>query len=251
VGDGETDHVASRPREGFRGILFDWRGTLVVAPTHTWLVRTALERLGREASPAAVDAVRAQLLAADHTRVDDSAIDVDAAVHHAAYLAWFAAAQLDPELAAALYEVESDPSANDFAADAGPVLWSLHQAGVRIGVLSDIHVDIRPAFAARTNPGGGTFADLVHTWVLSYEVGVAKPDPAVFDIALQRLGLSAEDVLMVGDRGAWDGAAAATGIVTILLPPLKQVTDLRLHRVLHLAVPGLHQEQVAPGPLPR
>jgi hypothetical protein len=66
-----------------------------------------------------VDAVRTRLLAADHSRVEDSAIDVDAAVHRAAYLAWCAAAELDPELAAALDEVESDPSANDFAADAG------------------------------------------------------------------------------------------------------------------------------------
>jgi FMN phosphatase YigB (HAD superfamily) len=158
-----------------------------------------------------VDAVRTRLLAADHSRVEDSAIDVDAAAHRAAYLAWFAAAGLDPELAAALYEVESDPSANDFAADAGRVLWSLHQAGVRIGAFSDIHVDIRPAFAARTHPGGGSFADLIHTWVLSCEVGVAKPDPAVFDIALRRLGLPAEEVLTVGDRGAWDGAAADSG----------------------------------------
>jgi FMN phosphatase YigB (HAD superfamily) len=176
----------SRPQDGFRGVLLDWRGTLVVAPTYTWLVRTAFERLGREASDSAVDVVRTRLLAADHSRVEDSAIDVDAAVHRAAHLAWFDAAEVDPELAAALYEVESDPSANDFARDAGPVLWSLHQAGIRIGVLSDIHVDIRPAFAGRTHPGGGTFADLIHTWVLSYEVGVAKPDPAVFGIALQR-----------------------------------------------------------------
>lgn len=83
MGDGETGHVVPRPREGFGGVLFDWRGTLVVAPTYTWLVRSALERVGRDASPAAVDAVLARLLAADRTLVEDSAVDVDAAVHRA------------------------------------------------------------------------------------------------------------------------------------------------------------------------
>lgn len=68
-------------------------------------------------------------------------------------------------------------------------------------------------------------------------LGVAKPDPAVFELALHRLGLPARDVLMVGDRGAWDGAAAASGITTLVLPPLQSAEDLRLHHVLDLALP--------------
>jgi FMN phosphatase YigB (HAD superfamily) len=43
---------------------------------------------------------------------------------------------------------------------------------------------------------------------------------------------------MVGDRGAWDGAAAELGITTLLLPPLRAADDLRLQQVLDLVMPG-------------
>ena len=43
---------------------------------------------------------------------------------------------------------------------------------------------------------------------------------------------------MVGDRGAWDGAAAEVGITTLVLPPLRSVEDLRLQQVMDLIRPG-------------
>lgn len=222
----------------FAGVLLDWRGTLVVAPTYLWLVRTALARLGREASPAAVDAVLARLSAADDAEVASSAIDTDAAVHRAAHARWFDRAGLDDDLARELYAVESDAASNPFADDVGPLLRALHAAGVRIGVVSDIHVDLRPVFTAQRNPDGSTWADLVSAWALSFELGVAKPDPAIFTTALQRLGLSAAEVLVVGDRATHDGAAVEVGLTTLLLPPLRAVDDLRLQRVVDLVLPG-------------
>ena len=224
----------------FLAVLFDWRGTLVVAPTSRWLVETALGRLRRDASQAAVERVLTLLRAADSSRVDSSQIDTNAAEHRAAYAEWFAAAGVDGELADALHDVESDPRLNPFAADVGWVLEELAAAGVRMGVVSDIHVDLRPTFAAHRLGEGRTWADMVEVWALSFELGVAKPDPAIFRIALDRLGLPARDVLMVGDRGAWDGAATAVGITTLLLPPLATVDDTRLHHVLDLVLPGRH-----------
>lgn len=41
--------------------------------------------------------------------------------------------------------------------------------------------------------------DVVAGIVISQEVGAAKPDPAIFDIALERLGVGRRDALMVGD----------------------------------------------------
>lgn len=218
----------------FRGVLLDWRGTLVVAPTYPWLVRTALERTGRTADEEAVGEVLARLRATDSTRVDSSDVDTDAAVHRQAYLGWFAAAGVDDELAEALYAVESDAAADPFADDVGELLDGLRRAGVRVGVLSDIHVDLRPVFAAHRLPDGTPWSDLVGEWVLSFEVGVAKPDPRIFEIALDRLGLPASQVLMVGDRGGWDGAATDLGLTTLLLPALTDPSERRLHRVLQL-----------------
>ncbi|MBO3090065.1 HAD family hydrolase [Cellulomonas sp. zg-ZUI40] len=106
-----------------------------------------------------------------------------------------------------------------------------------MGVVSDIHVDLCPVFAAQPVGDGRTWADLVDVWALSYELGVAKPDPAIFRYALEGLHLEPHDVLMVGDRGPWDGAAAELGITTLLLPPLTHPGQARLHRVLDLVQP--------------
>jgi 2-haloacid dehalogenase len=53
----------------------------------------------------------------------------------------------------------------------------------------------RPRFAASSI--GGLFSEIV----ISEEVGVAKPDPAIFDLAFERIGRpSRKRVLMVGDN---------------------------------------------------
>ena len=62
--------------------------------------------------------------------------------------------------------------------------------------------------------------DYIDDYVLSFEHGVQKPDPRLFERALQRSELPPERVLMVGDRSTHDGAAAESGLVTLLLPPL-------------------------------
>ena len=55
------------------------------------------------------------------------------------------------------------------------------------------------------------FGPLLDTVVISEEAGVTKPDPRIFEIALERLGRSAAETVMLGD--AWntdiEGARAA------------------------------------------
>jgi FMN phosphatase YigB (HAD superfamily) len=222
----------------FRGVLLDWRGTLVLAPRFRPWIEAALTRLGRNSDAAAVDSVLSRLRSADRSAVDAAAVDTDAALHRAAYHSWFAAAGIDGDLADSLYAVECDASMNPFADDVGLLLVTLADAGVRIGVVSDIHFDLRPSFAEQPTGRGDTWFDLIDAWILSYEVGVAKPDPSIFTTALERLGLDAHEVLMVGDRAGWDGAAVERGVTTLVLPPLGAVTERRLHHVLDLVVPG-------------
>jgi FMN phosphatase YigB (HAD superfamily) len=72
---------------------------------------------------------------------------------------------------------------------------------------------------------------LIDLFVLSFEHGVQKPQPEMFQIALEGLNLPASQVLMVGDRAAYDGAAVGEGMVTLLLPALRSITDCRPHLV--------------------
>lgn len=63
-------------------------------------------------------------------------------------------------------------------------------------------------------------ASLVDELVVSDDVGVSKPERRIFDIALERLGVRAEDAVMVGDSWANDivGAASA-GIRAVWFNP--------------------------------
>ncbi len=214
-----------------RAVLLDWRGTLAVTMTNIEWVEQAFRRLGRDAfadetqrvADALQDAERSPELAPAWQRVD-----CDAAFHRETYHRLFAAAGLDPALAAALYDAESDPAHNPFAHDVAPTLEALKQRGMKVGVISDIHFDLRPVFRQHG------LADLVDAFTLSYEHGVQKPDPAIFVIALRKLGAKPGETLMVGDRASHDGAAVTVSIATLLLPPLAQVSDQRLDLVLKL-----------------
>jgi FMN phosphatase YigB (HAD superfamily) len=56
--------------------------------------------------------------------------------------------------------------------------------------------------------------------IASEDVGVSKPDRGIFDIALERLGATAADAVMVGDSWANDIAGAVNaGIRAIWFNP--------------------------------
>ncbi len=131
-------------------VLFDWRGTLVVHPDTTSWVGDALRRLGREEAADIVADVAARIEQANgpEDRMDAPGLDTDAARHRTAFMDVFSDAGIDVALAEALYASESDPARNHFAADAVRTVLELKAAGLAVGIVSDIHFDIRPAFAA-------------------------------------------------------------------------------------------------------
>ena len=89
--------------------------------------------------------------------------------------------------------------------EAPTVLRALRERGVATGILSNVGIDPR-AVLVRTGLAG-----LYDVEVFSFEEGVVKPDPAIFALAAERLGLPAHELLMVGDTVDDDGAAAHPG----------------------------------------
>jgi len=208
------------------GVIFDWRGTLVVTPPEVEWCREALSRLGRRSDHDSAAELLSRIERAPGIgRLSASGVDASSAGHRHAYFSVFRDTGLDEDLAASLYAVESDFRFNPFAADAAQTLVEINEMGLRIAILSDIHFDIRPAFAE------AGLIDLVDSFVLSFEVGLMKPDLAFFDACLRDIGLAAVETLMVGDRAAYDGAAVAVGCPVLLLPPLSRVEDRRLSLV--------------------
>lgn len=135
--------------------------------------------------------------------------DLDPVTHRTVFHAVLTGEGFEERLAGGLYETLLDPwRAYD---DAAPTMRALRDAGIRVVVLSNIGIDARPMLA-RT--GLLPLADAV---LLSCEVGVVKPDPAIFRIAVLRVGSVPQRALMVGDSPA-DAGALTAGIRTLLLP---------------------------------
>lgn len=160
--------------------------------------------------------------------------DLDPLLHRKVYLEVLRRSGVSRvEQAKALYHRLIDPAEWTPYPDTEAAMKALAGRGVRVGVLSNIAFDIRPAFRAR---GLDRYVD---AFVLSFEEGVIKPDPAIFRVALDRLGAAAEETLMIGDSEQADGGAKALGCAFALVAPLPTterpdalLTALREHHVL-------------------
>ncbi|MFC0003446.1 HAD family hydrolase [Micromonospora siamensis] len=140
-----------------------------------------------------------------------------------------------PPPAAAAYAADCagqvvDPAAYRLFGDVPEVLDALDAQGLPLGIVSNFdpliwpildRLDLRRRFGAI---------------VTSYDAGCYKPDPRIFRIATDRLGVPAEDVLFVGDSPYSDvGGAAAAGMTAVLVDRTgahpdfagPRVTDLR------------------------
>jgi putative hydrolase of the HAD superfamily len=115
--------------------------------------------------------------------------------------------------------------------DAAPALGRLRQLGVRAAVVSNWDVSLRGVLG---DIGLGGLVDAV---VVSAEAGVKKPDPAIVQLALKRLGCPAGGALMVGDSPETDVAAArAAGVRAVLLDRAGTAADTTdAERILTLA----------------
>jgi HAD superfamily hydrolase (TIGR01509 family) len=138
--------------------------------------------------------------------------DLEPALHREAYLHALSSSGLPDAHATSLYERCIDPTEWQLYPDTVPVLKTLRDNGVATAVVSNIAWDIR-----RVLVPAGAEAD---EYVLSFEVGAAKPDTRIFEAALSRLGVDADRTLMVGDSEENDGAARLLGCGFALVEPL-------------------------------
>lgn len=137
--------------------------------------------------------------------------------------------------------------------DVRPALQRLRHAGIAVHVLSNSDGAYQRAKLVAV--GLGELADGFY----SGELGVAKPDPRIFRLAADRLGLAPAELAYVGDR--WDvdvlGAAAA-GMAPVWLnrlgarrpdraPATGPVTQIGTLDELVVDAEGLHLGGRAPG----
>jgi HAD superfamily hydrolase (TIGR01509 family) len=221
-------------------VLFDFHGTLAqVEDAVTWVAEAAAA-CGTELDRARATALADRLVTAGRAggppphRVPPHLAevwadrDLTAYAHRAAYtgLADLVDCGIDG-LPEALYERILRPEGWRAYADAVDTLAALRGAGVPVAVVSNIGFDIRAICAALG------VHDLLGAYVLSFEVGRCKPDPAIFEYACASLGVPPEKALMVGDTPA-DAAAVRAGCRAYVLPAGEAGADNGLGAVLSL-----------------
>ena len=194
-------------------MLFDFSGTLFrLEEDDSWFEGMEVdERAGRRPCPGRTDApadradrpVRRHDPEAYHAWVNR---DLAPHLHREAYLHVLRESGLADHHAESLYQRVIDPSCWTPYPDTADVLKGLHRQGIKTAVVSNISFDLRPAF------GAIGVADGVDEFVLSFEVGAVKPDAAIFETALSRLGVAAAHAVMVGDSEEADGGARAVGL---------------------------------------
>jgi HAD superfamily hydrolase (TIGR01662 family) len=127
---------------------------------------------------------------------------------------------LDSEFADAALWSQPVPGARDG-------LRSLAATGVKLGIVSNadglIAQRLREREILQVGPGLGVEVDCV---IDSGEVGVMKPDPRIFHIALEAMGIDAADAWYVGDMPGFDVVGARhAGLRAFVLSPVPEQHD--------------------------
>jgi HAD superfamily hydrolase (TIGR01509 family) len=208
---------------GIRGVLLDFSGTMFrLEIDDNWQPDATLgdhEPLDLEQQEQILRAMTAPIeptvgLPAE-LRADWERRDFDPEVHRRVSIAVLQATGLaNAEIANAFYDRLIDASSWQPYPDTRAALELLRAARVPVAVVSNISWDIRRVFDRHG------LTDLVDEFVLSYLEGVVKPDPKIFQVACERIGVRPSETLMIGDSAEADGGAAAIGASVAIVSPL-------------------------------
>lgn len=132
-------------------------------------------------------------------------------------------------LVSALYDRFTQYSSYRLFPDALPVLEQVRAAGLKLGLISNFEawlegmlVDMRIAHL---------FDDLV----ISGKEGIEKPDPRIFQMALDRSGVTGSESVYVGDHPRIDAEGARkVGMTDVLIDRRDRHRDFDGHRITSL-----------------
>lgn len=211
-------------------VLIDLGG-VVYLPDHDRM-RAALARIGVDADHEDLDRAHYAGVAA----TDD--FTSDHSVWHAYNLAYarvhgVAEPHLDHARTVLLEEFGRGDVWTREVPGARSALRDLAALGVRIAVVSNadgtVEEQLRRDGICQVGPGPGVEVGAV---VDSGVVGVSKPDPAIFRLALDALGVAPEHAVHVGDTPAADVAGArAAGVHPVLVDPYDHHPEAGVVRV--------------------
>jgi HAD superfamily hydrolase (TIGR01509 family) len=204
-----------------RALLIDFGGTLFLPlETKQWLAAAA-----RTAGIALDDGEHSRLASLFDIELRASrrpGSDLSPAAHRQGLLPVFESLGVGNALATALYDVQMADEFWRLRNGASELLRRASEQGIRVIIVSNIPWDLRPLFASTG------LSDHIHEYVLSYELGVEKPDKPIFEHALTVAGCAPAEALFVGDDSVNDSGALQIGIPVVLIPDAPDDTDRAL-----------------------
>jgi len=227
----------------YRAVFFDVGGTLVDSrPSFPELFAAAVARAGHPVTPDAVREASVAVTDGFSRAAQENRLWTTSAARSRAF--WTSVYDLMLEalglptgdgLRDALYEAFTDRANYRLYDDVRPALDLLGSDGYLLGVISNFEawlddlladLGVRELFAVR---------------VISGIEGIEKPDPRIYELALTRGGLRADDVAYVGDLPEFDvDPPAALGMFPVLLDRRGRFADHTGVRITDLAdLPGV------------
>ena len=189
-----------------KAVILDYGEVLCYAPT--------AEEMGRMAAPFGMAPVPfRQLWDRDRLRYDRGDLSPE---EYWSTLAKSAGAQLTPEQFAQLRQWDLEMWSHD---NPTMVEWlrHIHSSGIRTALLSNMPHDmirhVRQTFA---------WLDQFHHQTFSAEVGLVKPDPAIYEHSLRGVGVAASEALFVDDKERNVQGAQGVGIRAIQFRSVEQ-----------------------------
>ena len=196
-----------------RAVLLDWGHTLFDTVGSVEFIVDYSAQLG----PSMSSEVAYELWEAARVRSRSAAElakgrDLSSEVHRKCWTdLWVDLEARCPGIGDPLYAFETGPLGWSPYVDTRGFLEALRDLEIPAVIVSDVPFDLRPILAHYD------LEHLIHTFVLSGEHGTIKPQLKLFQIALDAVGVSAGEALMVGDNHVNDGAAIDVGIRALLL----------------------------------
>ncbi len=221
---------------GLRALLFDYGGTLD-APGVPWVERF-LEIYAEEGFGDSEERIRAAFGHATRCAYADAAVAgfnlEETVAFQVAHQSQFLG-KSDPKMEAVVAQRFIQLARTDLA-NSRTVLQQLH-ARFRLGVVSNFYGNVHILL---TDAG---IAPLLSVIIDSNRVGISKPDPAIFRLAVEKLGCTSDEAMYIGDSFEKDVAGAhAAGLRTAWLVgaverecPEPDIVDLRLRSLAELA----------------
>ena len=214
-----------------RCVLFDFGNTLFGHRSLVETISSCSIELGRPLDPAAACQLAEEIDEAAHSPDElRRGRDLDADVWTSRWQVLYGIADgVMPGLGRAVMNDMHAPHAWTPYSGTIATLRQLRSCDTAVGVVSNTGWDIRSVIRA------AGVADCIDEFTLSCEIGLVKPDPAIFALACATLAADPAETLMVGDDPRADSGAVAAGLRALLLPPCAPGGDNGIESVVRIA----------------